>query len=120
MTANREGAAGPTALEARLKADLRRALAAGDRPAVTALRTVIAAIDNSGSVALPEEATRWSVGSSPDVPRREPTEAEVAGMLRREVAELEEGISAAERHGDGGRSRELGARRAALLPYLEP
>lgn len=113
-----DGAMGPTVLEERLKTDLRRALRARDRAAVTALRTAVAAIDNAGSVGLPEDDRAPVVGRAADVPRRELTEEEVVVLLRHEVHELSAGIAAAERHGNGERAGALRARRTVLAAYI--
>lgn len=114
-----DAARGPTVLEERLKADLRRALGARDRAAVAALRVAVAAIDNAGSVEVLNEGSRAPVvGKTADIPRRELTEQEVVGLLRREVDELGAGISAAERHGSEGRARELRSRREVLAAYI--
>lgn len=113
-----DGAMGPTVLEERLKADLRRAIRDRDRAAVAALRTAVAAIDNAGSVGLPEDGRAPVIGKAADVPRRELTEEEVVGILRREVDELLAGIAAAERHGSGERAAELRTRRVVLAAYI--
>ncbi len=91
-----DGAMGPTVLEEWLKA----------------------AIDNAGSVGLPEDGRAPVVGEAADVPRRELTEEEVVGILRQEVDELDAGIAAAERHGRGERAGELRARHAVLSAYI--
>jgi uncharacterized protein YqeY len=112
-------AMGPTVLEERLKADLRRALRARDRAAVAALRTAVSAIDNAGSVGLLEDGRTKVAGKAADVPRREPTEEEVVGIVRREVDELSAGIAAAERHGSADRADELRAKRTVLAAYID-
>lgn len=77
-----DGAMSPTVLEERLKADLRWALRARDRTVVAALRAAVAAIDNAGSVGIPEDGRAPVVGKAADVPRRELTEEDVVGILR--------------------------------------
>jgi hypothetical protein len=58
-------------------------------------------------------------GRAADVPRRELTEEEVAEIVRREVDELDAGITVAERYGRAERAGELRAGRAVLAAYTE-
>ena len=111
-----DSAMSPTVLEQRIKADLRRALRARDRAVVAALSAAVGAIDKAGSVALLEDSRTKVAGKAADVPRRELTEEEVAEIVRREVDELDAGITAAERHGRAERAGEL---RAVLAAYFE-
>ena len=114
-----DGAMSPTVLEQRIKAELHRALRARDRAAVAALRAAVGAIDNAGSVPLLEDSRTKVAGRAADVPRRELTEEEVAEIVRREVDELDAGITAAERYGRAERAGELRAGRAVLAAYTE-
>ena len=81
----------------RLRRDLARALAARDAVATSALRTALAAVENAAA-ADPALAPRPATGGAPfaasvrglgaaEVPRRDLTDAEVAEILRAEVAE---------------------------------
>ncbi|MGU3291766.1 glutamyl-tRNA amidotransferase [Williamsia sp. M5A3_1d] len=107
-----------------LRHDLRSALAAGDRTAVAALRSAIAAIDNAqaptlddGSASLPAPTGGVGVGST-EIDRLDLDEDELRSVLR---AELDESLSAAaqfdalDRPDDAAAMR---ARAAVVARYL--
>jgi uncharacterized protein len=66
-------------LRARLKADLPKAMKARQSNAVTALRTVLAAIDNAEAVEVDTSLVPL-VGISNDVPRKVLTEEDVRAV----------------------------------------
>lgn len=85
-----------TELRSRLRADLTSAIKARQRDAVSALRTVIAAIDNAEAVEAPASQTeptdehiagaRAGVGST-EVPRRVLCLADALGLVQAEISE---------------------------------
>jgi uncharacterized protein YqeY len=98
---------GESGLRSRLQASLVGAIKARDQVAVSALRSALAAIDNATAVDLPETApnlgatiagARSGIGAG-DVPRRELSAAEVARIVRGEIAERE--ATAGEQEGLG-------------------
>lgn len=83
-------------LRTRLSADLRAAIKAREAVQIPALRSVLAALDNASAVDL-ATATSSGHGQAPppfatsaEVPRRELTAQEVADLLAREIARLQE------------------------------
>lgn len=96
MTAS--GVPGLPGVEERLRAALREALRSRDRVATAALRSVLAALDNSTAVPVAPRPAAGGAGSvhvaggvaglgAGEVPRRELTAAETAAVLRAEIAE---------------------------------
>jgi uncharacterized protein YqeY len=98
-------------MRARLQTDLRDAMKRRETVAVSTLRCLIAAIDNAGAVAPPEEdapARRdWSKGSHhvitsagpTEVARRTLTADDVDALLRREWQARATAAATLERHG---------------------
>ncbi|MFE9403581.1 hypothetical protein ACFYNY_17585 [Streptomyces sp. NPDC006530] len=81
-------------LDVRLRQALPEAMRARDKAAVRALRTALAALDNAGAVSVGAAAPRGrSIEESPvgagatEVARRELSEAEMANVVRAEIAE---------------------------------
>ena len=100
-----------TALRARLAADLRVALKARDAVAIPVLRSLIAALDNAGAV--PTDGRYTPVfGLSGDVPRRDLSSTDIAGLLAAEAAERRAAIAAYE---SGGRQDAADRLRVELL-----
>jgi uncharacterized protein YqeY len=108
-------------MRARLQADLRGAMKRRDPVAVSTLRCLIAAIDNAGAVAPPEDdaAARrdWSKGSHHVITSAGPTEVarriltadDVDALLRREWQARETAAATLQRHG-----RDAGVPRAEM------
>ncbi|QLY29845.1 GatB/YqeY domain-containing protein [Nocardia huaxiensis] len=107
-----------------LRADLKQAMKDKNRPAVAALRSLLAAIDNAEAV----DASHVSAGAietsaaglgTADVPRRELTAEHIDTIIE---SEHNERISAAKQYDDfpGGAARaaELRAEAAALAKYV--
>lgn len=89
-----------TALRARLRADLKVAMKARDAVEVSALRSLLAALDDAEAVAPPATAPVSSLGGehvvgaalgvgSTEVPRLELTEAEIALVVAGQMQERE-------------------------------
>ncbi len=82
------------ALRGRLAADLRAALKSRDAAATSAIRTLAAALDNAGAVAVdPDRKYVPTAGPSVEVTRRTLSEADLAAIIAREIAERERAIA---------------------------
>lgn len=112
----------------RLRADLKVAMKARDRDAVTALRTLIGAVDNAQAVAAPESAASATSGpvagasagvGSTEVARRALTTAELEAIARAEIDEREASVAVYLEHGQAGEAERLQREAAALRPYLD-
>jgi len=101
----------------RLKADLLAARKAGDGESVDQLRVLLAAIGNAEAVELdashPKEVEGWG-----EVPRRRLTPDDLAGILRREAAELRGAAAEYEQNGRPGEGARLRSRAALVDRYL--
>ncbi|MFL6056537.1 MAG: GatB/YqeY domain-containing protein [Actinoallomurus sp.] len=114
-------------LRQRLREALRAAMKTGDRTAVAALRSTLAAIDNAEAVDGPASAhgglaieqSPVGVGAA-DVERRVLTEEQVAGIVRAEVAEREAAARDYERAGRPERAERLRSEAAVLSAHLTP
>lgn len=106
-------------LRERLEQGLKQAMKERDRPAVSAIKSALSAIDNAGAVDADSVAAPGP-GFAPDVARRELTEDEVAGIVRAEADELRAAAEEYEGYGAGERVEELRAGLAALAPYIDP
>ncbi len=104
-------------LRERLKADLPKAIKSQQNSAVTALRTILAAIDNAEAVEL-DPSMRPTIGRSTEVPRKFLTEAEIHGILQREIKALCANIAEYERLGRTTQADGLRAELAVLMHYL--
>ncbi len=105
-------------LRARIEGALRAAMKARERAAVSALRTVLAALDNAGAVAhdgLPSSVT----GLSADVPRRELTHADALALLRAEADERRAALATYAQHGRDDEAARLRTEIDAIEPFLE-
>ena len=118
----------PEALRARLRAALPAAMKARDAAAVAALRSALAAIDNAEAVAV-EPAPPVSIGDGEiamaavglgagDVARRTLTSAQIAEIVRGEVAERRSAAGDFERSGRSDRARRLHAEADVLAAHL--
>ncbi|HET8640966.1 MAG TPA: GatB/YqeY domain-containing protein [Pseudonocardiaceae bacterium] len=105
-------------LQERMKADLTAALRDRDRPAVTALRTALAAIANAEAVPSDNRYQHPVVGQLNEVPRRELAEEQVEAVLRAEAAERQQAIEEYESLGLADAAARLRAEQAALTRYL--
>ena len=107
----------PMPLRARLKADLPKAMKARQSHTVTALRTVLAAIDNAEAVEVDTSRVPL-VGRSNDVPRKVLTEEQIEAILQREIADLHATIVQYQQIGKVREAEQLRARLEVLVGYL--
>ncbi|MGW4649475.1 hypothetical protein [Kitasatospora sp. NPDC004289] len=114
----------PAPLRERLRSDLTTALKARDRAAASVLRATLAAIENAEAVAVPEPTGPLAVELLPvgagaaEAERRELTEADVAAIVRAELAEREDAAAEYERLGRDEQAAQLRADAARLAGYL--
>ena len=101
------------AFRARLAADLKTALKTRDAAEISAVRSLIAAIDNAGAVATPAKNVPV-YGQSGDVPRRDLSPADLEHLLGAEIAEREEAVATYE----AGGQRDAAERLRAQLRVL--
>src|SRR5215204_7353205 len=101
-------------LQERMKADLAAALRDRDRPAVSALRTALAAVANAEAVPSDNSYRHPVLGQLNEVPRRELTEEQVEAILRTEAAERQKAIEEYESLGLANAAVRLRAEQAAL------
>ncbi len=100
-----------------LKADLPAAMKARDKDKVTALRAVIAAIDNAEAVEVDTSIVPL-VGRTADVPRRELSEAEVRALLQKEIDERQAAADNYDRLGYSAAANPLRAEAAVITQYV--
>ncbi len=107
----------------RFKTDLRAAMKTRDVAAVKALRTLIAAVDNAGAVALPAGTPAMASSGEPaepgDVARRPVSESEVRDLVIAEVAELTAAIETYAAAGHDDEVGRLAAQLATVSIYLD-
>lgn len=104
----------------RLERDLKQAMKERNRPAVSAIKSALSAIDNAGAVAaVPVDSTAplGPAGFAPDVPRRELTEDEIVALVRAEADELRAAAEEYEGYGKAERAQELRSALRVLAPY---
>jgi len=105
-----------TVLRRRVAGDLKLALKARDAAEISALRSLLAAIDNAGAV--PTTTRNVPVyGRSGDVPRRALSAGEVEGLVAGEIAEREAAIADYERVGQHKAAERLRAEASVLARY---
>jgi len=106
------------ALRDRLTTDLPPAMRARDATAIAAIRTVIAALDNAGAVALsgPEAPAK---GQSGDVPRRDLSPDDIQAILAREIAERRAAMTDYEAGGRPDAADRLRAEVAIIASYAD-
>ena len=104
--------------EERLKADLRIAMKARQNSTISAIRSMLAAIDNAGAVELDESLTP-TVGTSGDVPRRILSEEQVQEILHREAENRRSAIATYERLRRQEEADRLRAELAVFGRYLD-
>jgi len=118
----------PQDIRSRLRQGLTGALRARDTAAVAALRTALGAIANAE--AIPAGSAPAGTGSAhvagavaglgaAEAPRRSLTEAEVAGIVRAEIAERETAAGQYERGGRAGEAARLRSGTQRLLALLD-
>ena len=103
-------------LREQMRADLRTAMKARDTATVTALRTLLAALDNAEAVPL-DEAAQPSIGQTNDVPRRTLNEGEMRAVLQREAAERRKTIEQYERLGRSSEADRLRTELDVIAAY---
>ncbi len=104
------------AMRLRVAGDLKLAMKARDAAEISALRSLLSALDNAGAVAT--TARNVPVyGRSGDVPRRALSASEVEGLATREIAEREASIAAYERGGHPEAADRLRAEARVLARY---
>jgi uncharacterized protein YqeY len=110
-----------TPLRQRLREALPVAMKARDRPAVSALRATLAAIDNAEAIVVDDGARRsLAIEETPigagaaEAERRVLTEADVERIVQDEVAEREAAATAYESAGHADRAAQLRAEVRAL------
>jgi len=101
----------------RLKADILATRKAGDAERVAVLRTLLGAIGNAEAIELdtshPREVQGWG-----EVPRRRLTTDDLAGIIRREAAELRSAAADFEMRGQPAEAERLRARARLVEEYL--
>ncbi|MFB7875388.1 GatB/YqeY domain-containing protein [Nocardia sp. NPDC056064] len=110
-------------LRERLRAGLKPAMKARDRGAVSALRSVLAAIDNAEAVdagavkagALEDSAV--GLGAA-EAPRRELTDDDIERIVRREIGERRDAAVEYDRLGAADRRDQLTAEADTLAGFL--
>ena len=116
----------PADLTARLRGALTVAMKARDRPAVTALRTTLAALDNTTAVAVtaPTAPTDGPIAGAvaglgtTEAARRELTDADVAAVVEDQIAAREEAAATYEQAGRHDHAVELRAEVAVLRDVM--
>ena len=104
------------AMRVRVAGDLRAALKARDAAEISALRSLLSALDNAGAVAT--TARNVPVyGRSGAVPRRALSAREVEGLVAGEIAEREASIADYERGGHPEAADRLRAEARVLARY---
>jgi uncharacterized protein YqeY len=107
-------------LRERLNAALPTAMKARDSPAVTALRSALAAIENAAAVA-PDDSTHGlpAIGLGvTEVARRDQDDAEIERIVRAEITDRITAADEYERLGRADRSDRLRAEARALVAHL--
>lgn len=102
----------------RLQSDLRLAMAARDGARVSALRTAISSVDNSGAVAVEPSASAHRIGFSEDVPRRHLDDEAIRELLAEEIEERQRAIDLYTRLDQASHAERLRAEVAILTSYL--
>jgi uncharacterized protein YqeY len=104
------------ALRSRVAGDLKLALKARDADEISALRSLLSALDNAGAVATtPRNVPVY--GRSGDVPRRTLSVGEVEGLVAAEIAEREASIADYERGGHHEAANRLRTQARVLARY---
>ncbi len=107
-----------TQLRHQLGTDLRQALKARDAIAVSALRSLLAALDNASAVPI-TEAHVPTIGRAGDLPRRQITARDSEAILRAEADALTAAANEYDRLGRPDESARKRAELAIVARYLE-
>lgn len=99
-------------LRAHLSEALRAALGTRDRQTIATIRSVMAALDNAGAVPMTDQPAP-QISSGGDVPRKYLNDADVAAVLRAEIAERRAAADDYARRGQHIRAGDL--RESAVL-----
>ncbi|MEY9909045.1 uncharacterized protein YqeY [Catenulispora sp. MAP12-49] len=114
----------PTPLRDRLRAALPIALKARDRATASTLRAALAAIENAEAVDAGDvragaiEASAVGIGAA-EAARRELSEADVAAIVRAEIAEREHAAEVYQASGQSAKAEELLAGAAVLVGFVD-
>ena len=104
-------------LRQQLRVDLREALKAREKEAVTALRILLAAIDNAEAV--PTDPSFVPItGRTNDVPRKLLTEADVQQILQAEAIKQREALAECERLGQDEAAKQIRTELVVMSRYL--
>jgi uncharacterized protein YqeY len=103
----------PTPVQERLQADLKAALRSREKPAVDAIRCVLAAIANAEAV----DAGSVAKGVT-EVPRRALTEADVRALVEAEHRDLTESAAELRAHGRADEADILDTKAVVVASYL--
>ncbi|MEU4315030.1 GatB/YqeY domain-containing protein [Nocardia sp. NPDC024068] len=123
MAAETPGTAEGTSVRDRLRAALTVAMRARDRGTTALLRSTLAAIDNAEAVDIGEHRAS-AIEAAPtgpaaaEVPRRHLTEADIAALVRSEIADRLTAAGEYDTAGRGDRAAELRAEAATLTTFL--
>jgi uncharacterized protein YqeY len=101
----------------RMKADLTEAIKARQRSKVTALRSVLAAIDNAEAIEAGDRP-QPVVGRSNDVPRKELNEDDIRDIVQREIVDYQSSIAQYEQLGKEAEGNQLRERLEIIAHYL--
>jgi len=104
-------------LRKRMKADLTNAMKARQKNRVTALRSVLAAIDNAEAVAV-TPSRQPVVGRSNDVPRKELNEDDIRDIVQREILDYQSSIAQYEQLGKEVEADQLRERLEVVVQYM--
>ena len=105
-------------LRTQLKTDLRHAMKERQKETVTALRILLAAIDNAEAVQTDTSFVPVA-GRTNDVPRKLLTEAHIQQILQAEVAKQREAVAECERLGQNDAAEQIRAELAVMSKYLD-
>ena len=105
-------------LRTQLKTDLRHAMKARQKETVTALRILLAAIDNAEAVQTDTSFVPVA-GRTNDVPRKLLTEAHIQQILQAEAAKQREALAECERLGQNDAAEQIRAELAVMSKYLD-
>jgi uncharacterized protein len=123
-----------SALVARLRAALTAALGSGDRVAVAAVRSALAAVGNAEAVDPDVQGNHADLGSDPgehfagaraglgagEVPRKRLTAADVTQIVLAEIDERQSAAAEYDRLGHGGQAERLRREADVLAAVLGP
>jgi uncharacterized protein YqeY len=102
----------------RLKADLRSAMKARDNIRIATLRMIVSALDNATAVEVDTSYVPL-VGLTPDVPRRELSDAQQRAILHQEADGRRNALRRYQELGKSDEAERMRAELAVLTPYLD-